>query len=73
MLYLLAQIALAAQQPPSAAKTEMEKKLKAQKDEMERQLLMSAQEILQQRIVSMTTLDVNKGNTTAENCKYDNS
>ena len=47
-----AQISIASQQPPSAAKTDMENKLKAQKEEMERQLLQSAQEILQQRIVS---------------------
>lgn len=45
------QISIASQQPPSAAKTDMENKLKAQKEEMERQLLQSAQEILQQRIL----------------------
>ena len=32
---------------------------------------MSAQGILKQRIVSMTTLDVSTGNTTAGNCKYE--
>lgn len=48
---LNSQIALAVQQPLSAARTEMENKLKAQKEEMDRQLLQSAQDILQQRIV----------------------